>query len=188
MLRARRVGLSNIYFLQVSVLFVGMIVASGHVVAEPPSQSEFVAVVSASQQALKTAKNDMVKGSILAKRNAGICSVLKTKKVTERTGTAVKLTTNGEGWGVIEVEIADDVYLKTWNNSFSDSGDFTLIDLQSELFARASELEEGQEVVFSGEFLDDRKTCIRETSITMDGGLEEPEFLFRFSSIKGRDG
>lgn len=94
---------------------------------------------------------------------------------------------NGDGKGVLEIEIAPDAYVKTWNNAFSDTFDKTLFDPSNPVFAAASQLANGQSVVFSGTFLkasgSSSGECVNESSITLDGKIKEPEFIFRFSAI-----
>lgn len=47
-----------------------------------------------------------------------------------------------------------------------------------------SELEKGDLVRFSGYFFSDKEDCIYESSFTLQGGLEEPEFKFKFTNIE----
>jgi hypothetical protein len=44
-------------------------------------------------------------------------------------------------------------------------------------------LAKGQRVRLSGTFLDSSTDCVSESSLTLDGSLTEPEFIFRFSRI-----
>jgi hypothetical protein len=41
----------------------------------------------------------------------------------------------------------------------------------------------GQIATFSGSFVPDGENCIRESSMTLNGKLTDPEFIFRFSAI-----
>jgi hypothetical protein len=61
--------------------------------------------------------------------------------------------------------------------------DHTLIDPASALFAKASALSEGQQVLFSGSFQHSDTDCVEESSLTMDGSLTEPAFIVRFFDI-----
>jgi hypothetical protein len=51
------------------------------------------------------------------------------------------------------------------------------------MFAKASALKEGQWVTFSGSFRREEADCIRESSVTLEGSLLEPEFIIRFTDI-----
>jgi hypothetical protein len=87
---------------------------------------------------------------------------------------------------VLAIEIGKDIVIKTWNNAVSDAGDKTLIDPASPLFSKASSLAEGKQVVFSGTFRPSSTDCVKEGSLTMNGSLMEPEFIFRFSDVSPR--
>jgi hypothetical protein len=101
------------------------------------------------------------------------------------TGKLTNIDANGEGKGVLEIEIAKGVHIRTWNNAFSDIGDDTLIEPSSPVFASALALKKGQVLHFSGSFLDttDDGECVRENSMTLNGKLQTPGFIFRFSEV-----
>src|SRR3954453_11128023 len=79
-----------------------------------------------------------------------ICAVLKGLGAVNWVRKISTLSSNSEGKGVLEIEIANDIHVKTWNNALSDISDQTLIDPGSTLFAKISALKVGQKVVFSG--------------------------------------
>src|SRR4051812_28897335 len=66
----------------------------------------------------------------------------------------------------------------------SDISDQTLIDPGSALFAKISTLKVGQKVVFSGTFTRSETDCIKETSLTLSGSINKPEFILRFSEVR----
>ena len=92
-------------------------------------------------------------------------------------------TTLGGDSGVLDIEIADDINLTTWNNAVSDAGDGTLIDPDSDVYAALSDLEEGDEVTFSGQFIGDEDNCLREQSLFDDNGMKTPAFVMKFGAI-----
>jgi hypothetical protein len=81
------------------------------------------------------------------------------------------------------VSVAKGINLTTWNNDLSDIGDNTLIPPGTEVFRVASSLKNGQRVVFSGSFIPKTEGCIDESSITLRGKIEDPDFIFRFSRV-----
>ena len=99
------------------------------------------------------------------------------------TGTVGKLSSNSDGNGVLQVDIGDGIGVGTWNNAYFDIGDNTLIEASSPLFVQALRLSTGQRVGFSGRFLPSDTDCIRERSLTLDGSIQEPEFVFAFEAI-----
>jgi hypothetical protein len=151
----------------------------------PTEQAVFLKEIAAARQAYKDAKNDLVKGVARQERGKAICAAVPDKEVQNWVGSIHKLSSNGDGFGVVSVELEDGVILKTWNNSLSDMFDDTLIDPADELFARIISLEEGQVVIFSGAFIEDSSgvDCFREASMTLRGSMSDPEYIFKFSSI-----
>jgi hypothetical protein len=152
---------------------------------QPADEIEFLQMVTTAQQASRDADNDLQKGAAKAVRDKGICALLSSKDIAGWTGKLTTVDANGEGKGVLKVEIAEGVHIGTWNNAFSDIGDDTLIEPSSPLFANALTLKEGQLIHFSGSFLDtsDDGECVREGSMTLRGKLQTPTFIFRFSDV-----
>jgi hypothetical protein len=118
-----------------------------------------------------------------------ICSLLTSGQVRGWIGTVAKLDSDRDGKGDLSVKIAEGATLRTWNNRFSDIMDDTRLDPGTPLFARASELRVGQTIQFSGHFFrtNSEGDCIREASLTLNGQLTEPEFVFRFESMAEPD-
>jgi hypothetical protein len=152
----------------------------------PWGQKAFIAAVEAGRTAYQSGSNDMQKGAARPARAKALCSVLGSKVVYGWVGQVEKLSSNGDGKGVLVIRIAKEVYIKTWNNAVSDIGDKTLIEPASSLFSKASALSTGQWVKFSGSFRPSDTDCVRESSMTLSGSLTEPEFIFKFSEIAAR--
>jgi len=136
--------------------------------AMPQLERSFVDAVQKARKAYRDASNDMAKGATRPARAADVCSLMKSTKVIDWAGVVSKLSSNNDGKGVLGVSVGEDVYLSTWNNSISDSGDHTLIEPNSILFKQASALSEGKLVKFSGNFLPSDVDCLREISITFN--------------------
>jgi hypothetical protein len=152
----------------------------------PNDQTAFIQIVQKAQKANFTAENDMQKGGVRANREKELCSTLASLSVTDWVGDVYEVTSNSDGKGVLTVTIAPDVYIKTWNNAVSDVLHNTLIEPNALLFNQASQLKEGQKVKFSGSFFretEDSVACLSESSLTLNGKISEPEFIFRFSDV-----
>jgi hypothetical protein len=150
----------------------------------PAAEAAFVAAIVEGKAAYRAAPNDMAKGATRQDRNRAICSALSSLIVNNWRGKIYKMSSNSDGKGVLELAIGPNVYLKTWNNAFSDLVDYTLIDPSSPVGRAAIALSIGQSVIFSGEFIvDSGQGCVREASLTLAGSMTEPEFIFRFSAI-----
>ncbi|MGW6132382.1 hypothetical protein ACWFNE_20345 [Cellulomonas sp. NPDC055163] len=152
--------------------------------SQPADQVAFIQAVQKAQQGVAQAENDLQIAALKAERDQAICGLLPTKSVVNWTGKVTGIDANGEGKGIIYLDVAKDVEVGTWNNFLSDAGDETLIEASSPVFQSVLTLTEGQIVRFSGTFADGSSDgCIREASLTLTGGLETPGFKFRFSEI-----
>jgi hypothetical protein len=152
----------------------------------PDDQAVFIQIVQKAQKANVSAENDMQKGGVRANREKELCSTLAALSVTDWIGDVYEVSSNSDGKGVLTVTIAPDVYVKTWNNAVSDVLHNTLIEPNAQLFNQASQLKEGQKVKFSGTLFretEDSVACLSESSMTLNGKISEPEFIFRFSDI-----
>ena len=125
----------------------------------------------------------MEKGAARPIRARALCNILPSRRANGWTGTVTKLSTNGEGRGVLYIQIGPHTFAKTWNNALSDIGDRTLIDPQSSLFKAASQLHEGQKVRFNGTYAASDIDCFKESSMTLEGSITEPEFIIKFESV-----
>jgi hypothetical protein len=150
----------------------------------PADEAQFVSLVTTAQQAVDGAENDMQIAAAKATRDSGICSLIPARTVSGWTGKVIEVGANGEGKGILTVEVAPEVEIGTWNNFLSDALDETLIEPSSPVFTSAATLTEGQIVRFSGEFIGGTDPdCLRESSLTLRGGVEDPSFIFRFSEV-----
>jgi hypothetical protein len=156
-------------------------------VAAPPKkksqEEQFIALVAGARDKADDADNDFQRRLPLTNRNKAICKLLDSKKVKNWTGEVTELNTNGDGLGVLEIEIADDIKVSTWNNALSDFEDNTLIQTDSPVFEAMSSLNEGDKVRFTGTFTRDAKNCIGEQSLTDNGSSQTPTFTMKFSSL-----
>lgn len=153
--------------------------------AIPSDEQRFIDIVHKASSDYSNAENDMKKGGIRNDRSKAVCQAVSSPSVKNWVGTITELTTNGDGLGVLSVQLDENVTVTTWNNALSDTFDNTLIHQDSPVFKVLSELKEGSKIKFSGSFIrDDQGTdCYRESSMTMSGAMTDPEYIFRFSSV-----
>lgn len=158
---------------------------SGNVwLAGPPEQQAVVAASEAARKQYAEGSNDMAKGAARPARGRALCTALSANMFAQNwVGSVKTLDTNSDGKGVLSIQIGPDIEAKTWNNALSDIADNTLIDPDSALYAAATQLKFGQIVHFNGYFINDDVDCIREASVSLDGSIRNPEFLFRFRDI-----
>jgi hypothetical protein len=149
----------------------------------PPGQDALLVILQAARQQYAAGQNDMAKGAARPARARSICGSLTSQAVSSWVGKVNSLSTNSEGKGVLKLEIGPDAYVKTYNNSLSDIGSKSLIEPNSQMYADAVKLSEGQIVAFSGNFLRSDTDCIEESSISIRGSIDKPEFIMVFKSI-----
>lgn len=149
----------------------------------PQDEKDFIRAVQQGQVAFRGAPNEMAQGGARYQRRIAICRSLAGLSISGWVGQIEKLSSNSDGKGVLEVSLADSVRVETWNNDVSDSSDHTLIDPASPLFAGLSQMKQHDQVVFSGTFFPSDVDCVKEHSLSLDGSMTDPEFVFLFRSI-----
>ena len=150
----------------------------------PSIERQFIEIISKAQKESRNADNDMMRGGIKNVRDKSMCSLFTNLSVENWIGKIKSLDANSDGKGVLEIEIAEDIVIKTWNNALSDTLDNTLLDPSSELFQSLSKMKNGKKVQFSGKFFNGNEgDCIEESSLSLTGKINEPEFIFSFSEV-----
>lgn len=154
----------------------------------PQSQLSFIQTVESFYEPYVNAPNELKKSALRTQRKNSIRNILRSLQVSEWIGTLKDMGTNREGKAFIEIKLegAESIVIKTWNNAFSDvmCNTNTLIENGSSLYNAIADLSEGAKVVFSGTFIPDDRDFILEGSVTERGSMTEPEFIFKFSSIR----
>ncbi|EIN1958820.1 hypothetical protein LOI60_000638 [Salmonella enterica] len=150
----------------------------------PDKEKSFISIVLSAKQKSKDASNDMQKGGIKSDRDDAICNLLTSKTVKGWIGVVDDIDSNSDGLGVLSIKIAPDVFVQTSNNAISDIDYGTLIDPHSPVFKKASTLKKGDLVMFSGRFFaSEDSDCLGEWSMTLNGKIKKPEFVFKFTDI-----
>ncbi len=149
----------------------------------PSAEQAVISAVQAARQAYNSGSNDLQKGAARVQRGKGICQAIPDRRAIHWIGKVSALSSNGEGKGVLAIEIADGIQVKTWSNAFSDAFDDTLIGQSSPVFKQVQTLTVGERVQFSGVFPADDNDCIKEPSLTLEGSISEPDFIIKFTEI-----
>ncbi len=152
----------------------------------PSTEVEFAKALFEYTDDYEAAPNELKKSAVRSERKQAIRQALKgNTSVSGWIGRIYEMGTTGEGEAYISIKLGDsDLQIKTWNNSFSDISDHTLIKHGTSLYNALSELDKGTLVEFSGRFLKDSRDFVKEGSLTEEGSMTDPEFLFRFSEVK----
>ena len=154
----------------------------------PAAEARLIQIVSSAQTESRNAENDMQRGGIKAKRDKALCEGITSLAADNWIGKIETLDSNSDGKGVLSIEIAPDITVKTWNNALSDISSKTLIEPETPLFQAASSMKKGQLVTFSGTFFAGHEgDCLEEGSLSLRGKIQEPEYIFRFASIAAYD-
>jgi hypothetical protein len=151
---------------------------------KPADEAEFIKILTLARGAYESAKTEFGKGAIRPQRAKAICAMLKSTQANNWIGKLVRLTTNGDGEGVLAIEIAPSITIKTFSTQLSDIGSKTLIEPDTKLYSALGELSEGEQVKFSGAFFTKSTDCFEEASLTMNGALTSPEFIMRFANVQ----
>jgi hypothetical protein len=81
----------------------------------PADEGEFIKILTLARGAYEEAKTEFTKGAIRPQRAKAICAILKSTQANNWIGKLVRLTTNGDGKGVLAIEIAPSVTIKTFS-------------------------------------------------------------------------
>ena len=150
----------------------------------PSDQKEFIDVIVAARTAIDNAETDLQESVALRKRDKDLCKILSSNSAKNWVGVLTEVGANGEGKAYVEIELAENVRVKTWNNAFSDLSDNTLIPTSASFFDRLVALTEDTKVVWSGKFLSDSDSCLKKANLTDVFYGIDPQFVVRFSDIK----
>jgi hypothetical protein len=149
------------------------------------AEERFIAQINKASAAYNSAPNDMAQGAVRTMRARALCGVLPDGDAHDWTGTIESMSSTNDGRGVLSIRISPHITISTMNNAFSDSlGDQpTLIAVGSPLWSSVVQMKPDQPVVFSGRFSRSNDDCFAETSLTVSGGMSDPDFVMRFYSV-----
>ena len=144
----------------------------------------FRELINQSQEDYRNAHNNILKSEARDKRRHNLLRSLSSLKVKNWHGIITEIDTTSDGRVIFGVEIErSNIVLSTWNNSLSDIFDYSLIEKGSNVYKQVRNLSVGQKVNFSGTFYQDKSDFIREKSVTENGSMLMPEFLFKFTDV-----
>lgn len=150
----------------------------------PQEETLFIKSVSKFANSFRKAKNELQESALREQRKQEIAILMAKRRITSWVGKISQLKTNTEGKAILAIRISPDIEIKTWNNALSDTSSNTLIDKGSPIYSSLFELSTGQQVMFSGSFFTSETDYVKETSMTIQGSMRNPEFLFKFTSIE----
>ncbi|MGH9682716.1 MAG: hypothetical protein ACRD4S_03775 [Candidatus Acidiferrales bacterium] len=151
----------------------------------PSDESEFTAMITRFAMGYEEASNEFQKSTIRKERGEAIAQILRSRFVDDWVGQVSAMHTTSDGLGVLSVKLPGSVEIEveTMNNSLSDIGDNTLIATGSPLYNQVADLAVGDKVTFSGRFASRDMDYIEEESITEEGSMTAPGFIFTFTNV-----
>ena len=150
----------------------------------PAAQAAFIKIIEEGKVEFDKASTDLQQSVALRNRDKALCRVLSSNRASNWTGIITNVGANGEGKAYVEIEIAKDVTIKTWNNAFSDISDNTLIPPSSSFFNNLVAMKEGDLVTFSAKFLQGKNSCLKKANLTELFYGFSPEFIVKFTDVK----
>ena len=153
-----------------------------------PNQTMFHNTLKGFSQEYKAASNEIKKSAVCRKKRDYLLATVPSGRISNWIGTIKRIgTTKGGDYAFVDIEsdIADcKISYITWNNSFSDIGDRTMIPLNSPVYNQLGNLNEGNKVVFTAQFIKDKQDGFKEGSFTEGGNVTDTEFIVRFIDIR----
>ena len=153
-------------------------------ISMPADEALFIDIVSRHAGKFTSAGNELQESMIRDERKKELARSGIANSISGWKGTIKSLQTNTDGDAILSVRIAPGIEVTTWSNALSDITAGTLIKKGSPLYARLAGLSKGQMVVFSGRFLPSGQDHFEEASVTINGSMKNPEFLFVFENIE----
>lgn len=142
-------------------------------------QHGFMSIVADYAKRYDAAENELQKSALFTERIKQFRKLKgKPEHIKDWIGVLKQMGTNGDGKAYLTISLSPNLLtVSTWNNSFSDISDHTLIPQKSPIYTKLAQMKEGNVVMFSGKLL-------RTTNITEKGKMTEPDFLFAFTNIE----
>ena len=148
----------------------------------PPKEQAVVELIEDARREYDAANHDLQRDAALADRDERICALLGDGRVEDWTGQVYEIDSNHDGDGIVGINIEPNTQVTTRNSAFS--ADETLIT-PGPLLDRITELEIGQVVTFSGQFVaDEDGPCFTNPRITQRQSIDKPLMVFRFSDVR----
>lgn len=153
-------------------------------IAIPSDQEQFIDAIENYVNGFRAAENELQQSALRDQRKNELAKLIRSRSVSSWVGTISQLETNTEGKAILSIRVSPNIEIKTWNNALSDISSNTLIEKGSVLYSSLFDLSRGQSVEFSGSFFSSETDYIEETSMTIQGSMRNPEFLFKFQSVE----
>lgn len=152
----------------------------------PADEREFITTINAFGARYQQAQNEFKKSALRKERSQAIAIILPKLSITDWVGHISSMQTTQDERGILVVKLGNSsISVQTVNNVVSDSlVPGTLIPSGSLLYEQIANLAVGNTVTFSGTFTFGELDYAREESVTEEGSMTDPEFIFTFTSVR----
>lgn len=151
----------------------------------PKVQDVFIQIIEEENIKYINANNNIIKTESRESRKNKIKELLQERHIKNWIGTIENIDTLGDGDVIISIILINsNIILKTWNNSLSDLLHGSIIKKKSNLYNQIRLLSHGDKVNLTGYFFSSDLDYIYEMSLTEEGSMNQPEFIFKFKDIQ----
>jgi hypothetical protein len=152
----------------------------------PNEQRKFMESLESFISAYNAAPNELKKSSLRIDRKEAIKKLLPSLRVRDWEGILEPMTTNSNGDATIRVKLgqSDSVRLVTHGGWSSFSA--RPVRIGTPVYAKFADLQAGDAILVSGEFVIGTRDYLAEVSMTERGSMTDPAFIFIFDDVKKR--
>jgi hypothetical protein len=151
----------------------------------PADEISFISAIESFKSLYEQAPNEFKKSSVRTQRAQRIAEIVASLEINGWIGTVSSMETTSDGRGVLSVKLPSSVSInvETMNNGLSDVGTDSLIPQGSKVYKEVASMAVGDEISFSGRFAAHESDYIEEASVTEEGSMTDPDFIFTFSEV-----
>jgi len=151
----------------------------------PKDQDVFTQIIEEENIKYINANNNIIRTEIRESRKNKIKELLQEMHIKNWIGTIENIDTLGDGDVILSITLINsNIILKTWNNILSDLLHGSIIKKKSNLYNQIRVLSHGDEVNLTGHFFSGDLDHVYEISLTEEGSMNQPEFIFKFKDIQ----
>ena len=149
----------------------------------PEAQQAFLAAVARGQAGMDEDPNELKRRQLRQRRDEALCAAVPDRVVTDWTGQVDEVFLARPAQAALSVRLAHGIRFATHDDVDDDAQAHTLLPEASPVYQTLVDLDEGDEVRFSGVLLPGDDGCLEERSATSSGAMSSPTWLFRFTAV-----
>lgn len=145
----------------------------------PEFQRTFMVTIQDYADLYKAAPNELKKSALVTARHEAFRKLKgDPRAIKDWIGVIDSMGTTGDGRAYVTLNLHPRLlWVGTWNNSFSDIGDKTLIPQSSQVYKALADMKPGNVVKFSGRLK-------RPSNLLEEDRMLNPTFLFSFTHME----